>query len=100
MMRIFTVVGLLVLLADAAVVRQDFRNHGTSGTSEIKLPGYHPDMFNMDKVMRSIESSNQPAAKPYKLESIPPLFNPQAKRIKLIYGPFKVKGSEVCILTC
>jgi hypothetical protein len=30
-----------------------------------------------------------------KIEELKPKINPQAKRIKITYGPFKIKGLEV-----
>jgi hypothetical protein len=93
-MKTILFVGLLALLVDAAVLTLERTGAGIGS-----IPGYHLDMFDKETIMRSIDSSKFPAAKPYKLESIPPKLNPEAKRIRLIYGPYLVKGSEVCTLS-
>jgi hypothetical protein len=58
-----------------------------------------PLMSNMPPWMMTASSNLManiiPPIKAYKIEEIKPRFRPDAKRIRLTYGPYKLKGLKV-----
>jgi hypothetical protein len=99
-MKTVAAIGLLALSANAAVIkRQDLMAGGFSipGFGDFsKIPGF--DISNIAKSLPKggLASLMNPSVRSaLKIEEIKPLRNPQAKRIRLTYGPYKIRAANV-----
>jgi hypothetical protein len=93
-MRLVTAVGLLALSVDAGVVkRQEYGD----------LSSLIPKGFDFSKIAKSIPKGglmamlNPEVRKAYKVEEIAPKRNPAAKRVRLTYGPYRIKAANVSL---
>jgi hypothetical protein len=92
-MKAFTTFSLLALSTNAAVVR---RQEGLPGLEGLKIPG-----FDISQIAKSLPKGGlagllRPTVKKaYKIEEMKPQVNPQAKRIKITYGPYKIRAANV-----
>lgn len=63
---------------------------GSSGMP--KMPNIPPSLFS---AMGSLAGTFLPSQKAFKIEEIPPILRKDAKRLKFIYGPYKLKPKGV-----
>lgn len=92
-MKFVTAVGLFALAVDAGVIK---RQEGLGD-----LASLIPKGFDLGKIAKSMPKGGLAALfspevrKAYKVEDIKPKRNPEAKRVRITYGPYKVKAANV-----
>jgi hypothetical protein len=96
-MKVISTVALLALSANAAVVRRQEGGFKIPGLENFpKIPG-----FDISSIAKSLPKGglagllNPTVLKAMKIEEIPPKRMPDAKRIRLTYGPYKIKAANV-----
>jgi hypothetical protein len=100
-MKQIAALALLSLSANAAIVKRqhDMSSMGSSPLNfdAFKIPGL--DIQNIAKSMPKggLSSLMNPGIrKAAKIEEMEPKINPNAKRLKLTYGPYKIRAANVC----
>jgi hypothetical protein len=105
-MKTIAALTLLVLSVNAAVVkRQGHSNNGGTapgsgfqGFAGLTVPGL--DLASIAKTLPKggLGGLMGPTVrKAYKIEEIPPQKNPKAKRIRITYGPYKIRGANASL---
>jgi hypothetical protein len=95
-MKAFTTLSLLVLSVNSVVVRRQNADGLFPGLQGLKIPG-----FDLSQIAKSLPKGGlagllkPEVKKAYKIEEMKPLVNPQAKRIKITYGPYKIRAANV-----
>jgi hypothetical protein len=100
-MKYIAVLSLLSLSANAVVVKRqhDMSNMGGG----LKLDGFKlPAGFDIGKIAKSMPKEgfssmmNPEVRKASKIEQMDPKIHPDAKRVKITYGPYKIRAANVC----
>ena len=101
-MKTIAALGLLSMSASAAVVKRqhDMANMG-GGFKLPSLDGFKIPGFDLGNIAKSMPKEglagliNPSVRKAYKIETMEPKINPNAKRVKIIYGPYKIRAANV-----
>jgi hypothetical protein len=96
-MRTVTTLGLLALSANAVVIKRQGHSHG-GGPSFNNVPGQgfiFPGLNFAPPKGGLLQMLKPDVRKAYKVEQIPPQKYKDAKRIKITYGPYKIRATSV-----
>jgi hypothetical protein len=101
-MKTIATLAILALSADAALIKRQDHDHssmGSMGSMGSKgLPGGF-DFKNIGKAFGKgglLSSFLNPETRmAYKIEELKPVVRPEAKRVRITYGPYKIRASNV-----
>jgi hypothetical protein len=65
----------------------------TQSESLVEMAATIPDILS---IFTGGAAKKYPVTKAYKIEEVPPLRRKDAKRIKIIYGPYTLRAANVC----
>jgi hypothetical protein len=97
-MKFTTTLCLLVLSANGAVVKRQ-QKQGGSGMGSFNFPG-----IDLSSIAKALPNGlpkgggligNREVRKAYKIEQLTPKYDPEAKRIKITYGPYTIRAANV-----
>jgi hypothetical protein len=104
-MRTIAALGLLALSTNADVVKRQGYSHGGGATPTNGAPSLgglkSPSSDFFADIAKALPKGglgamlNPEVRKAYKIEQIPAQTNPQAKRVRTTYGPYKIRASNV-----
>ena len=98
-MKTSTVLGLLVLSTNAAVIKRQGHSHdGASTYGILGLEGFKIPGLNFALPKDGISAMFTPSVrKAYKIEQIPPQKYKEARRIRITYGPYNIRATSVSL---